>query len=253
MMLKASIATAILATLASAAPVFNNARSPKIQDGSVADVAASQYLQFYGDGSADAGWPEKSSWIDFQTMFDTNAELMKQSCSNNQYGADNTDDEIGMIYWGIQNAAEQTHVDQRFILAVIMQESGGCVRVHTTQSWEGVLNPGLMQDHAGTHSCNWDGNTQYPCPQEQIYGMILDGTAGTSAGDGLAGLIGQAVAHNQASGTGADESYGQVYYQAARLYNSGSTSPIWSDLNNGNGATADYANKIANRLLGWIG
>lgn len=82
--------------------------------------------------------------------------------------------------------------------------------------------------------------------------MISDGTAGTDNGDGLVQLIDQATAHNQASGgAGVSADKGQVYYQAARLYNSGSTNPIWDDLNNGNGATAGYANDIANRLMGW--
>jgi hypothetical protein len=36
-----------------------------------------------------------------------------------------------------------TGVDHRFVLAVLMQESHGCVRVNVTSG--GVRNPGLMQ------------------------------------------------------------------------------------------------------------
>ena len=156
-----------------------------------------------------------------------------------------------MIRNGIQRAADQTRVDRRFILAVIMQESKGCPRVNTTNN--SVRNPGLMQDHNGAHSCNDNGSVLYPCPQYQIEGMIMDGTAGTCYGDGLAGLLSQAVAHNQANNVpGVSEDYSQIYYQAARLYNSGSYKPDWYNLNDAAGATASYASDIANRLTGWL-
>ena len=176
---------------------------------------------------------------------------MRRSCVWNSWGQDTTEEEIGMIRTGIQAAADQTHVDRRFILAILMQESKGCSRVNTTNN--GVRNPGLMQDHDGAHSCNDDGVVLYPCPQYQIEGMIMDGTAGTSCGDGLVGLLSQAVAHNQANSVpSVDKDQSQIYYQAARLYNSGSDIPNWCNLNDAAGATASYANDIANRLTGWL-
>jgi hypothetical protein len=47
-----------------------------------------------------------------------------------------------------------------------------------------------------------------------IFQMVSDGTAGTDAGDGLAAVINQAGAADASS-----------FYNAARLYNSGSIDP----------------------------
>lgn len=179
---------------------------------------------------------------------------MKQACTNNEPGApDTTDEEIGAIWNGIQDMARQTGVDHRFILAVIMQESKGCVRIHSTISPDGsVRNPGLMQDHNGANSCNDNGNMQSPCPAEQISGMVQDGVGGTSDGAGLAELLNFAVQHNVEAGQGGtSDDQAQIFYQAARLYNSGETNPNWPDLNDGQGATNCYAVDVANRLVGW--
>jgi hypothetical protein len=183
---------------------------------------------------------------------------MFTSCS--QFAvADNSGEEIGSIYNAIQQVASETKVDHRFILAVILQESGGCVRVPTT-NW-GVRNPGLMQDHDGAATCNSDV-AQSPCPQETITQMIQEGSkqdlsgflsksyrtspanarllaAGTSSGDGLANCL------NEATGTAA-----QAYYQAARIYNSGSIAA--SGLLQDGIATHCYSSDIANRLTGWL-
>lgn len=133
------------------------------------------------------------------SRFDANAQLMKTSCTNLGMppGQDTTDQEIGDMYHAIQNAATVTGVDHRFILAVIVQESLGCVRVYITFSVH--PSPGLMQDHAGAYGCNPSakgvlGQTMHPCPAEQIYGMIQDGVAGTASGDGLAKYLNVVVA-----------------------------------------------------------
>lgn len=141
-------------------------------------------------------------------------------------------------------------MDHRFILAVMMQESGGCVRVYTTRGQN--ENPGLMQDHTGSHSCNrgTKGETWgliNPCPDDQISGMIRDGVGGTTTGDGLAGLLNQAVAR---SGLQLDDSLAQVYYQATRAYNSGQFDA--QDLNKKFSSTRCYVVDIANRLTGWV-
>ncbi|TQS33546.1 hypothetical protein Golomagni_06105 [Golovinomyces magnicellulatus] len=149
----------------------------------------------------------------------------------------NSGPEVGAIWDGIQKAAAATGVDHRFILAVLMQESGGCVRVHTTNY--GVRNPGLMQCHNGDGTCNENGWVRNPCPNDVIYKMISEGTAGTNSGDGLANCINQ-------SGRG-DVS---AFYRAARIYNSGSISDT-GKLENGI-ATHCYASDIANRLTGWV-
>jgi hypothetical protein len=66
--------------------------------------------------------------------------------------------------------------------------------------------------------------------------MIVDGTQGTSSGDGLVQCLNQFGNH----------------FEAARCYNSGSLGVTKSDLNNGGVATASYVNDVANRLMGWV-
>lgn len=172
--------------------------------------------------------------------FDSNKYILQQSC--NQWGfAVDTAAEITSIYNAVQSIAASTLVDQRFILAVMLQESGGCVRVPTT--FGSVPNPGLMQDHNGSATCwsNSAGNVvvQNPCPASTITQMIEEGTGGTASGDGLAQCLNEA-------GT-SDVS---VFYRAARLYNSGSIAAS-GDLGQGV-ATHCYASDIANRLTGWV-
>jgi len=144
--------------------------------------------------------------------------------------------EINDIYNGIETVASETGIDARFILAIMMQESNGCVRASTT-NW-GVRNPGLMQDHNGAATCNENG-VQNPCPSSTITQMIRDGAAGTSSGDGLK----QCLAKSGATDV-------SMYYKAARIYNSGS---IAAGGNLGLGvATHCYASDVANRLTGWV-
>jgi LysM repeat protein len=159
---------------------------------------------------------------------------MSASCT--QFGvADNSDDEINEISTAIQSVGASTGVDPRFILAIMMQESNGCVRAPTTNY--GVRNPGLMQSHNGAGTCN-DASVVNPCPVSEVMQMITDGTAGTSSGDGLKQCIAE---------TGATDV--SMFYKAARIYNSGS---IASTKNLGQGvATHCYASDIANRLTGW--
>jgi hypothetical protein len=124
------------------------------------------------------------------------------------------------------------HVIQEFILAIIMQESKGCVRAPTTV-WSHA-NPGLMQSAQGTGSCNPDGNPVSPCSSSEIRQMIHDGTNG----DGLETTLTQCVAD---AGTTDDSKW----YKAARLYNAGRI----TDNNLGIGPTPCYASDIANRLV----
>ena len=96
---------------------------------------------------------------------------MTESCS--QFTVPNDlQEEISSVYTAVQQISAQTGVDQRFILAIIMQESGGCVRVPTT-NW-GVRNPGIMQSHNGQGTCNED-SVSTPCTQEQVTLMVNDG------------------------------------------------------------------------------
>jgi hypothetical protein len=165
----------------------------------------------------------------------------------------NSNQEINNIGAAIKQVSGETNVDARFILSILLQESNGmyctknlsksslnllgCVRAPTTNY--GVRNPGLMQSHDGTGTCNDNGRVQNPCPANTIVQMVRDGVAGTAAGDGLVQTL------KQAPGSGAAK-----YYGAARIYNSGSIAPS-GDLGQGI-ATKCYSSDIANRLLGWV-
>ncbi|KAH9906341.1 hypothetical protein F4778DRAFT_643764 [Xylariomycetidae sp. FL2044] len=194
------------------------------------------YKFYQGDGSTGAGWPSKDAWGSFDQLWAANEPLMQQSCGWNGWGADNSAQEISDIKTAIQSVASSTGLDSRFILAVMMQESKGCVRVITT--YNDVTNPGLMQSHNGAGSCAGVN----PCPAATIRQMIQDGAGGTSSGDGLKQTLSTASA-----ALGGDSA--RAEYAAARLYNSGSVD--YSNLNNGFTSTACYAVDVANRLTGW--
>lgn len=203
-------------------------------------ILVDYYKQYTGNGSIAAGWPAKTSWISFMDMFNSSKFILEQSC--NQYAfADDSAAEITSIYNAIQSVAAATRVDHRFILAVMLQESSGCVRVPTSSL--SIPNPGLMQDHNGTATC-WSNSTgtvvvQNPCPASVITQMIQDGTGGTASGDGLAQCLNEA-----------GNSDVSAFYRAARIYNSGSIAAS-GDLGQGV-ATHCYASDIANRLTGWV-
>lgn len=195
------------------------------------------YTPYRGDGSTAAGWPAQSSWGSYDQLWNTNSAVMKNTCGWNGWGADNSDAEIAGINSAIQQVAGETGVDARFILAIVMQESKGCVRAPVTNN--GVRNPGLMQSHNGSGSCAGVN----PCPQSQILQMIRDGTAGTSSGDGLRQTLATAQSATGDAGS-------RKFYTGARIYNSGSAT--YSNLNDGRGSTACYSQDVANRLTGWI-
>jgi len=167
---------------------------------------------------------------------------MAVSCASKNV-ENNSEEEMDQIKSAILDQAAATKVDSRFILATIMEESTGCVRVNTTNSpVDGIINPGLMQDHQGTGSC---AGVPAPCPEAQIKQMIQDGTAGTASipngGDGIQ----QTLAKAGAFGTDA-----QAVYIAARIYNTGSyTGGGLED----NAASTCYSSDIANLLVGFAG
>jgi hypothetical protein len=215
--------------------------TPTASASSSAAPAATTPTLFTGDGSVGQGWPSKDSWATYDTILANNQKILGESCTQFQKD-NNTPDEIKDIDSSIQSVAKTTNMDPRFILAIVMQESKGCVRVHDTISPDGtVRNPGLMQDHNGPNSC---ANTPVPCPPATITGMIMDGTNGTvgitGGGDGLVQTLAQA--------TGDKLTDAQAFYAAAKIYNSGSYTP-GSNLSV-SAATSSYASDVANRLLG---
>ncbi|KAF7115470.1 hypothetical protein CNMCM5793_002428 [Aspergillus hiratsukae] len=230
------LAAGSLPTLISGLPVPSFPSSEAITEVSTHSLQKRGYTVLGGTGQVTDGWPSMSDWFStFEEMFDANKDTMQNSCT--QWNVENNyDEEMENLSNAIQSVASSTGVDARFILAIVLQESNGCVRVPTTDN--GVVNPGLMQSHDGSGSCN-NGSPMTPCPASQITQMITDGTAGTAAGDGLQQCLAQA------GGAGDVASY----YRAARIYNSGS---IAATENLGQGiATHCYASDIANRLTGW--
>lgn len=215
------------------AEVTGDVAVPIVNDSDGKGSLSDSYTHYTGDGSK---WPSTAVWQSHSDMVRKNNATFGTGCV--QSPPPNTADETSDVFDAIQDAAEKSKLDHRFILAVVLQESSGCVRAVTTTG--SVPNPGLMQTHNGTGTCNdptLKGKMMQPCPRENIVQMITDGVFGTPTGQGLVQAI------NQANGTGA-----QKFYQAARLYNSGNYTTL-ADLGAGQ---ACYASNIANRLMGWV-
>lgn len=211
------------------------ASSTSSSSGGSSSGLGNTYKMYTGDGTTAAGWPAQSSWIDWESMWANNMAIISISCT--QFGqANNSPQESADIKSAIESVAGGIGMDPRFVLAITMQESKGCVRAPTTNY--GVVNPGLMQSHDGTGSCN-NGAVQDPCPSSEITQMIKDGTTGTASGDGLEQTMSQSGATDVSK-----------YYKAARIYNSGSIASS-GDLGAGI-ATHCYSSDIANRLTGWV-
>jgi hypothetical protein len=161
---------------------------------------------------------------------------IKSSCPWNRGGHNTDDTEAKDVKESIKDESQKSGVPKELILAVVMQESKGCVRAPTSMS--DTHNPGLMQS-AGRASCNpLNGNAIYPCPKSTIAAMIHDGTAGI----GLRTTLKDSLDFFTNGGTTDDSKY----YKAVRRYNSGSEV---KDLNLGVGATPCYVSDIANRLV----
>lgn len=183
--------------------------------------AKAGYTHYSGPSS---NFPSLNTWASYDTLWQQNSKLMSYS---------STPSEISMIGTAILSSSRASGVDARVIICLILQESGGNVRVKSTSSWEGVHNTGLMQAHNGSSFDESD-------PKGSIEKMVRDGTMGTKWGDGLV----QCLKHQ-----------GGDYYRAFREYNSGRLGVNVKDLSDGMGATDDYVEKMANRLLGhtWAG
>lgn len=218
------VAASSLFSLAFAAPI----PTPSL-------VQRATYVNYGGDGTTNSGWPAK--WKDFSDLWTANVPTMKISCS--QFDTpNNSDDEINAIKAAIEAGSQTTNIPKEVILALIMQESKGCVRAPTTNY--GHNNPGLMQSFDGTASCNQGGVVTTPCPADNIKNQIFEGL----------GLLGRPFGFQQAMAQADPAKYPGVanYYRAARIYNSGSI----AGNNLGAGiATHCYSSDIANRLMGW--
>ncbi|KID82902.1 hypothetical protein MGU_09826 [Metarhizium guizhouense ARSEF 977] len=220
------------APVPSSAPVPAPSSSPAPSSGSgPAPSSPAPYKLYLGNGSPADGWPTESKWPSFEALWTINLPFIKTGC-NWQKFQPNSEEETAELKSAIQSVGQSGGVDPRFILAIVMQESNGCVRVGSTDN--GHANPGLMQSHMGPHSCF----NKPTCSKDEIEGMIKDGTLGTPSGDGLKQVLVQA-------GPGEGQ-----FYRAARIYNSGRVA-AGGALQLGIGATNCYSTDIANRLSGW--
>ncbi|POS71401.1 intracellular hyphae protein 1 [Diaporthe helianthi] len=93
------------------------------------------YVEYSGPAS---NFPQESQWASWDELWGQNERLMRLHDS---------DLEVALIRQAIDTVANESGVDRRVILCIIVQESGGNVRVQTTSN--GVRNPGLMQSHNG--------------------------------------------------------------------------------------------------------
>lgn len=159
----AALASALPATklpTRAAGVVVTGNVATSVNDNDGIGAGSDSYILHTGNGAF--GFPSIDQWVNFEDMFSNNEVFMFESCENNGWGANDSQDEVNDIKTAIEQVAAETLVDHRFILAVIMQESEGCVRVVTTGN--GVSNPGLMQDHDGANSCSGVN----PCPQSTV-------------------------------------------------------------------------------------
>lgn len=193
-------------------------------------------------------FPKEDDWASFDHMWESNLGKIKKACKDHGWGDENSyvptnllptlipkitddpgsDEENDMIKSQIDWVSRASLVDPRFILAVVLQESKGCLRVDSTKSVNGVHNPGLMQSHSGSSYNPSD-------KKNSIRQMLEDGTQGTHAGDGLVQTLNK---------------FGNAY-SAARGYNSGDVGASGT-MEDGIGATNCYVSDVANRLMGWV-
>jgi len=188
--------------------------------------APNGYVSYSGPASS---FPDESTWADYNSLWAFNSTIIPNVMVA---VPEDVASSINIIGTWIPAIATEYGVDPRVILCIIMQESGGDVRVRTTPSPPpaNIPNTGIMQAH--------DGATldTLPWPAQSIGQMIRDGTNGTASGPdyGLAPLF---------------KRYGN-WYEVARAYNSGSVNQ--GDLSDGLGATPSYVSDVANRLQGHV-
>lgn len=107
-------------------------------------------------------------------MWITNAHIIARSCDLWYKQPNNNAQETSDLYDAIKQVAHETRVDHRFILAVVMEETRGCVRANGSID-DAAPSTGLLQGYKGTHTCNSNGKVTNPCPADNILGQIRDG------------------------------------------------------------------------------
>ncbi|KAH6604057.1 hypothetical protein Trco_007503 [Trichoderma cornu-damae] len=164
-------------------------------------------------------FPPMSSWLPWTTVFG----LYEQSMVN----AGSTWDDVGRINVAISSAAASIGVDERVILAIILQESSGYVGVPCT----GGDDCGLMQ----CEGCpSYQGQNELP--QSATSSMINGGTQ-----------------HYKAN----LEDWGNLLdvssiYPALREYNSGSVNSADLSTASGGYGVPCYVSDVARRMMGQV-
>lgn len=240
--------------------------------------AGQDIYTLYSGPASTPPYPLMSAWLNFSTLWTLNLPHIGTTCDFSSGSVPpNTQPETAALQTSIAAVANETGVNPAFILAMVLQESNGCVRVPTTSSWQGIRNPGLLQSFNGAATCNNGTRTMQPCPDTMIKAMISEGVKGVR-NVGILPALQQAAKLNgvvwpmeRSSSTSRrkrdelpcpeeptvavpvhkkfDEAL--LYYQAARIYNSGSM-PADGDLSGATGSTRCYVSDIVNRLMGWV-
>lgn len=221
---------AVAATLISAKPFAGGNSVLKPVD---------EFTFFKGNGTKQANWPTSSNWSNFDDLWEANLPLIRTACTINNAGPDNSEEEIALLKKNLLSITLESDidVDQRVALALMMQESQGCVRMPTTGT--NIKRPGLFQSPNGAGTCAGLDS----CSESMIVQMIRDGLAGTPDDPGFASLITKA-------GTDLGQFGELAVYGGSRLYNSGSVNP--KDMNDNRGVGSKcYCVEVANRLQGW--
>jgi LysM repeat protein len=187
--------------------------APPVSNDDPGTIGGGPVVYYSGPAS---NFPNPANWQRWSLMWARNSTIMR---------INDSPQEVAWMEQAINQVGGDTRIDRRVILAMIMQESQGNVRVNTTYSADGVRNAGILQSHNGV---SFDPNN----PKGSILQMVRDGIQGTPFGDGLVQLLAR---------------YGNVY-AAFRGYNSGSVDP--NNLSYGFSSTPNYVSDIANRLMG---
>ncbi|KAM3418798.1 hypothetical protein BST61_g4768 [Cercospora zeina] len=210
-----------------------------------------KYMSHHGNGSTKDGWPQMSEWLSWEELVDANKGRLTAACKYWEV-QENSPSEIDLLLDFVPRISAEGGIDPRVVLAMILQESHGCLRVPETHGSH--RNSGVLQSHNGDGTCNRnmiEAGERSPmkdphlvsvdCSSLQIETMVRDGVLGTRTGRGVLQLM------DQEHGKGYRDA--QMWYRVARAYNSGSVDPR-HDLEMGP-ATPGYCSDVANRLVGW--
>jgi len=120
-------------TLALLAGSFHQATAAPTPSSNLASVGQTCGKFFSGPAS---NFPAQDTWLDFVTLFNRNKQ--------NMLNTGDVGEDVGRIFNAINDAAAAIGVEERVILAIILQESGGDVGVICTPPPNGS-DCGLMQ------------------------------------------------------------------------------------------------------------